>query len=247
MKRLLRTSQSGFTILELMVATVVLSVVLLISTMAIMGVNRLYYKGQNAIHTNDTARNILQDVSKQIEFGAQTPNLAASPAISPCPAAPNPALSLWCSSTAQGKVYAYCIDTTRYSFALNTQYIDGTNHVLWEDTIAPSDVTNCRPLNVFSLSAGVPQTTSGAVAGTNGKELLLPNMRLTGFEIQQNTATGAYNVTVDVVYGSDDLLTAIPPADANHPTIDLRECKSTIGDQFCAVSELQTSAMRRLE
>lgn len=253
-----------------MVATVVLSVVLLIATMTILGVGKLYYKGQNATHTNDTARNILEDVSQHVEFSALSPNLVASPPItSPvvCPLFPagSTATSLWCDSTGGIKVYAYCIDTTRYSFVIGRQFEDGANptpnHVLWEDTIPSASTADCLPLNVLSLDAnGIPKRFNGSQpAGTDGKELLLSGMRLTGFEITQNTSTGAYDITVDVAYGDDDLLSAEDmhrPSPDPHPTIQFTQytptvenvhCKSTVGDQFCATANLTTSVMRRLE
>ncbi|HVS58314.1 MAG TPA: prepilin-type N-terminal cleavage/methylation domain-containing protein [Candidatus Saccharimonadales bacterium] len=241
-------NQSGFTIVELMIATVVLSVALLIATMTIMGVGRLYYKGQNAARTNDTARNAIEEISRQIQFSPDSPNLYAAPKISGCPNAPGETTqSFWCYETGSGKVYGYCIGNTRYSFALGTQFIDGINHGLWEDTMAGADVTNCKPLDVLHVQGdGTPKTPTGAVGGTDGKELLLPHMRVMGLEITQNTTTGAYEVTLDVAYGDDDLLNA-PTVDTNHPALLPQTCKTTVGDQFCATANLTTSVTRRLE
>lgn len=264
-KKTATLSQNGFTILELMVATVVLSVVLLIATMTILGVGKLYYKGQNATHTNDTARNILEDVSQHIEFSALSPNLFASPAITGCPTyqlPSGPTVSFWCNSVGSVKVYAYCTDTTRYSFVVGEQFKDGTNHVLWEDTVPSADTANCLPLNVLSLDAnGIPKKFSNnQPTGSNGKELLLSGMRLTGFKITQNPSTGAYDITMGVAYGDDDLLTArVVPTPDPSPTIAKHSCsgvpgycegllcRSAIGDQYCATAELTTSVMRRLE
>lgn len=252
-------TQNGFTILELMVATVVLSVVLLIATMTILGVGKLYYKGQNATRTNDTARNIMADISQHIEFSSQPPLLVASPAIttpSACPIFPaGSSTSLWCTGSGTSQVYAYCIDTTRYSFVIGQQLKDSANHVLWEDTLSPAAATSCTPVNV---SVPTPSdTVGGGIAGT-GKELLLSGMRLTGFEVAKNLSTGAYDITVDVAYGDDDLLTAAatPPGTDAHPAIKFAQytptptnihCLSTVGDQFCATANLSTSVMRRLE
>lgn len=248
-------NQNGFTILELMIATVVLSVILLIATMTIMGMGKLYYKGLNATHANDTARNVIADISQHIEFSAQAPVLVRSPKDPSCPVFPvGSSTSLWCLQVGSSTVYAYCIDSTRYSFVVNTPYTDGINHVLWEDTMNPG-VTTCQPVDV--LTASTP--SDSATLSGSGKELLLPGMRLTGFEIAKNPSTYAYDITVDVAYGDNDLLT-LPPATAPspnaHPTVQFAtyapapvniHCKSIVGDQFCATADLSTSVMRRLE
>lgn len=59
----------GFTIIELLIATVAFSVILLIITGAIIQFSKIYYKGVVESKTQETARAIVADVSQAIQFG----------------------------------------------------------------------------------------------------------------------------------------------------------------------------------
>lgn len=112
MKRTLNRSvgQEGFTIVELMVATTVFSVVLLLCTYGLLAIGRSYYKGVTISRTQETARLIIDDVTEAIQFndGAVVVNVPAA---------------RW-----------YCIGSERYSFELNRVKTE-TNHVLVTDTV----------------------------------------------------------------------------------------------------------------
>lgn len=62
--------QSGFTIIELMIATAVFSVILLIVTVGIMYFTRSYYNGVYKSATQNVARDIVNAVSGAIRFGS---------------------------------------------------------------------------------------------------------------------------------------------------------------------------------
>lgn len=67
------TSQGGFTIVELMIATTVFSVILLIATIGMLTIGRSYYKGITSAAVQNTARAIADDVGQSIQFGGGTP------------------------------------------------------------------------------------------------------------------------------------------------------------------------------
>lgn len=58
----------GFTIIELLIATVVFSVVLLIVTTGIVQFGRIYYKGVIQSRTQERARAIIEDIAQNAEF-----------------------------------------------------------------------------------------------------------------------------------------------------------------------------------
>jgi prepilin-type N-terminal cleavage/methylation domain-containing protein len=103
----LQRKQQGFTIVELMIATAVFAVVLLLCTYGLLEIGRTYYKGVTSTRTQETARIIVDDVAEAIQFngGEVVANAAAG----------------W-----------HCVGTKRYSFALNRQLTD-TNHALVSD------------------------------------------------------------------------------------------------------------------
>ena len=63
---------AGFTIVELMIATLVFSVILVVVTYGVLRFTNAYYKGINSSTTQDTARNILDTVSQAIQFSGST-------------------------------------------------------------------------------------------------------------------------------------------------------------------------------
>ena len=63
-----KPKQQGFTIIELMIATSVFSVVLLLCTFGLMQIGKLYYKGISSTRTQKTTRSVLDMLSQDIEF-----------------------------------------------------------------------------------------------------------------------------------------------------------------------------------
>lgn len=57
---------AGFTIVELMIATVVFSVILILITTGIIQIGKAYYKGIIGSRTQETARKITDEVGRSI-------------------------------------------------------------------------------------------------------------------------------------------------------------------------------------
>src|SRR6478609_5585690 len=92
-----KSKQAGFTIIELLIATTVFSVVLLVFLTAFIRISQLFYKGVNMSHTQETARTVLQDISDDIQFYKTTIN-----------------------TTSLGQGY-FCVGAHRYAFNLHQQ------------------------------------------------------------------------------------------------------------------------------
>jgi prepilin-type N-terminal cleavage/methylation domain-containing protein len=73
----------GFTIIELLIATVVFSLVLLILTATIIQFNNIYYKGVVSTKTQETTRSIAENITRNIQFAG------GSSTVSQTPTAPN--------------------------------------------------------------------------------------------------------------------------------------------------------------
>lgn len=248
-----RDSAQGFTIIELMIALVVLSTILLIVTTAIMGMGNLYYKGQTVANTQNITSSAFKEIIANIEFSGNTPSLTN-------PNGQNNSSQcntdiMWCSIYSSGSqanvpVYAYCIGGIRYSFVINREMVSSsagslissvynqnpTYHALYEDQITGG--SGCTPLDLLQ-----PNPELGATEpGTNGRELLMPNMRLINFTITQDPNTQAYDVTLSVAYGGDDVLSLTGSA----PLGLQAKCLGTTGQQFCAVATLSSSINMRI-
>lgn len=71
-------SSHGFTIIELLIATTVFSVVLLVFLSAFLRISELFYKGVNMSNTQEDARIVMQDITDDIQFSQQTPFVTAN-------------------------------------------------------------------------------------------------------------------------------------------------------------------------
>lgn len=210
--------EDGFTIVELMIATAVFSLVLLLCSFAIVNVGRVYYKGTMLNRTQDTARKVLDDVTRAIQFGSSGSNFYRYGATGDISNA--------------NTIQAHCLGGVRYSYSVLRPLGSGPNawpHVLWKDRIPQGG--DCTPLDISQDSPG----------GEGGVEMLGENMRISSFEIVPNGE--AWDVSIRVAYGDDE--NAFEPVSEGVERFSI--CKGAIsGGQFCAVSQLKTTVMKRL-
>ncbi len=145
----LKFSEKGFTIIELLISTVVFSMVLLLCATAIIQVGRIYYKGVTTNKIQEIARVVTDDISQSIQFGSSAD-----------------ADSFYTEGqNADGTKVWKCIGQTRYIY--NPKVMLGeSKHVLWKDR--PSSCTE----NIGSINLNSDEPTSG------GKELLGQGMRV---------------------------------------------------------------------
>src|SRR6476646_3013103 len=68
-------NQKGFTIVALLVATAVFSLVLVVFLTAFLRIGQLFYKGVTMANTQEAARNVVQDISDDLQFYQQSPTV----------------------------------------------------------------------------------------------------------------------------------------------------------------------------
>ncbi len=243
--------QGGFTIIELMIALSVLSVLLVMTTVTLIQIGKLYSKGVNSAAVQNAARNIVGDISGTLQFGGGAPAActiylppAQTSSGTTVDGAPTCAADHITKAAPWGgtlDIYSYCIDTTRYSYVIDkqisTQPVDGqTYYALWKDTM--NNNGSCYALNLTAKSAAGPSDPS-TVPGS-GQELVPDNMTLTNFSIQESPAgSGLYEMIIGLAYGDHDLLNIDPAGNVS--------CTGGIGHEYCGVSQLQTILARRLK
>lgn len=220
--RQLSSHQKGFTIIELLIATTVFSVMLLVATTGLVQIGRVYYKGITTSKTQEITRGIVNEIASSIQVGGKgDTDIAAGPAL------------------ATGE-QAFCVGDVRYSYALDRQVKADNNlpdqgkHGIWLDIKKRSD-----PCTALSLTPAIPgdaSTDPDPEALSKRRELLGANMRVTQFTIAQPNPTNPnyVNVSVGVVYGDRDLSPG-------------GQCVGGLsGGQFCATSALSTFVKKRL-
>ncbi len=213
--------QEGFTILELMIATVIFSLVLMMTLAGIIQITKMYFQGTTQIKTQEVARSIVDEISESIRFSKELVTLP-TPIVGPKIEYDDGA------GTVNLDTGYICVGTRRYTYAIDRQLKESPKatptkekrHVLWVDR----PTGGCNDVEDLTLDL------------TDGKELLSENMRLTRFSVVDNGSS--YTIDVSVVYGDDDLL---------EYTDDPVTCKSAFtGSEFCGVSNLSVTVVRRL-
>lgn len=207
--------ESGFTLIELLLATTVFSVVLLLLTQGLIQITRIYLKGDTIIKTQDAAQVSLSAISSAIQFSGGTITPTGSPALQ------TPAV--------------FCINNDRFTYQLDAQLTEGPlvgdkrSHVLVVD----------QPPGGCNASTPPQALNSGAALTTTSRELLGTNMRLNKLTVTPlDTARSIWQVSIGVIYGDVDLLTAAHSG-----------CSASLrdGGQFCSSSQLTTIVQKRVQ
>lgn len=102
-------SMQGFTIVELMMSTLVFSVILLMVTIGVLQVNRVYYKGVTEANTQNSARAIMDTISQAIQFNGGT--------VGPLPTIASPTA---------GTTYYVCVNNQQFIYKQGYQLVSGT-------------------------------------------------------------------------------------------------------------------------
>ncbi|HVV66696.1 MAG TPA: prepilin-type N-terminal cleavage/methylation domain-containing protein [Candidatus Saccharimonadales bacterium] len=125
--------QDGFTIIELMIATSVLSLMLVMVTVMMINIGNLYYKGISQARIQDNVRSLTDEIASHLELGDNFFHVTS------------------------GSEQAYCIGSVRYTYILGAQI--GTQagqspHVLWRD--ANPTPGSCPSAGLPNLGAATP-------------------------------------------------------------------------------------------
>lgn len=228
----LSDSQAGFTIVELMIATLVFSVILLVITVGVMAFTNSYYKGVNSSATQNAAQSAVDDISQAIQFGGSG--------------------TVGVSAPAAGSDGVFCAGTRLFLFSSGVQYMGAT----------PTDGNWGLYMINNPNTASCTRTGLTAAQLAGGSELLSPRMRVADFSLGQLGASPTtWQVTLRVAYGDADLLCSVArngnaggcsgsgstnlAASANFADNQM-QCRSQIGSQFCSVAVLTAVAQQRL-
>lgn len=228
-QRQLRT-QKGFTIVELMVATVVFSVILLVITSGVLHFSNAYYKGINSSTTQDKARSIVDTVSQAIQFSGTT-----------------------IAGTDDTAGSYFCAGNQVYVFKPGAQYLGGastaTNPGLYVTSQSGGcglpgayDAPNSRQLlsphlRIVSMSV----TNVGWSSGSPRYKVSL----LLAYSSGGNPALDGNDLLCAPIGTPGSCSSSTPLPNASLNTNDVT-CKSQTGSQFCAVSALSTTVQQRL-
>lgn len=226
-------AQSGFTIIELMISTVVFSLVLMSASVAIIQIGKKFSRGVTYTRTQEVARSTVEEISQSIQFtneSIKVPNYpvdadTVGPEIEP----------------GSEDTFFFCVGPRRFTFAVDRKKSDTTDvdnkekaHVFWVDLPA-SGCANAVSTGPASLDETNP---SGDAAVNKGYELLDDNMRITRLSVSPYS-NGSWRISLSIAKGDDDLLFVRDGRTT---------CEGSIyGAEHCAVSEISVTVNKRVQ
>ncbi len=229
----MKTPQDGFTIIELMIATAVFSIMLVLTTTTIIGISQTYIKGSVEGQTQQTSRAVLSDISQAIEF--------------------NDSSDITATTHYSGDVYYFCTGSDVYVYQLDkylSPTLTGSEYSTWALVRFP--YSSCTvPLN--------SQNQPDPLGQTGAEELLTTNERLGELYISSPTINDetVYTINLEVGYGENVLLNdttntnggynvnaspVAPPVSAQYKY----SCQGGPDSSFCATSTLTTTVIPRI-
>ena len=220
--------ENGFTIIELLIATMIFSLVLLVMTIAITDISKTYYRGVTEADTYNTTRNIINNISQaiQVNGGSIVNPITPSNGVVGAPCGGGGAISC-----------GFCVGSEEFSYLVGYELEPGiaaTDTSLFKSphSFVTNTVAGCNSTTLAQNLASTGSLASGS------RELLSPNMRLAQLSLSP-VGTNSYNVGVRILFGDLDLLTASTGSSAS--------CNGQAGSQFCAVSQLSTVVQKRVQ
>jgi prepilin-type N-terminal cleavage/methylation domain-containing protein len=223
MKTMNKHNQKGFTLVELMIATSVFSIVLLIATTSIVRIGRLYYKGITQSRTQEVARSISEDISKSIQLSAG--NVIDGNTL-----------------PVGSKFNGYCIGDLIYAYNPNTPVSSAPGkYGVKTKQISVADPCNSTTAN--SAISGGKELLGSNMRVLNFEVLTKPRNQ---YDVNVRIAYASEEDNALLSHYKDD---GSPNNPATVDTTDAKQanCKTGIpGSSFCAVSVLDTTVKKRL-
>lgn len=224
----------GFTIVELMIATVIFSLVMVICLTGMVQVSRAYYKGITHSRTQEAARNLMDEITQTIQLSGSSISRQAS---------------IFTDSGQEGinnledGIGVFCAGNKMYTYVIDRQVRPVNNENLKQirNAIISEDQTCAEELE--------PAVLTDTVTGGR-RSLLSENMRLTKLVIQPvevdegitvKSGSQLWEVQLSLAYGDQDLI-SYTDDQGNNRVI----CRPGTGNEFCSIVELSTIVGRRI-
>lgn len=222
------SDQSGFTIIELMIASLIFAVILVVITSGIISFTARYYKGIHSSETQTVARNLMDIIAQQLEYG-------------------NGGTSNTLVQGATGTDRFMCIGTTQINYQLGAELGQpGNTYGVIVSTKQPT-----------AVCGATPGTSAREMLGTNMRLTNLAVSQTPGgvsslFTISAGVAYGDTDLLCDsslptnVAGGCDPTRAALNYDDSQWAAQgQFINCRPGGASQFCAFSHLSTEVAAR--
>lgn len=216
--------QSGFTLIELMLATIIFSVVLLIILTSFLQIGKMFYKGISFAATQESARSLIEGLSEDVRF-AQRAVMCGTPA---APA--------HCPVTSVPNTFYFCVGLHRYTYVLG-------------DKLDASEVNNpLKGIQKTTIQGDCADPTVPGGAGTAPEQMLGTDMQVNKFEFSCSSE-GRCPMNIRLVfYGADPEVFAsdlTPPPASPFQASDAYCTGPLLSSQFCGTMQINTLVLVR--
>jgi prepilin-type N-terminal cleavage/methylation domain-containing protein len=235
----IQADKTGFTIVELMVATSVFALVLLVALTGFLQIGRVFYKGVSDTQTQDVLRQVVNDISDNIMASSQGVSLGntTTPAYNYLCAGPYRYTSAKYDSggSNNGQPVRYNSDSnpifdptkSTVNMGLIKDWVGTGNCPVPCIASSTNADVRCPPSNFLALDPTSPYT-----------ELLGNGMRVGSISLKPSVDSSGknlpiYNLAVTIIYGDDSVLdfTTTPAS-----------CVGGLSNhEFCSVNQSNTS------
>lgn len=216
-----KLNSKGFTIIELLIASVAFSFIIILITVLVIQVSKVYYKGIIISNTQNAARNIVLDVEKSIQFSSHLNSNFSS--------------FSYRLGNSSSWINWYCVGDQLFAYQTLNEF--STSQTLLDSN------GNYNIGFVYNLTSTCPSNLNGLDQYINGsnnidhnnsfQELLGNGMSVRYFKIipplnNQNI----WQIIISVGYGNVNLSIKNPQNPSQY------NCITQIGDQYCATTNL---------
>jgi len=235
----IQVNRYGFTIVELLIATSVFAMVLLVALTGFLQIGRLFYKGVSDTQTQDVSRQVVNDI---------TNNIMATSLGNSIPSVSGPAYSYFCAGPYRYTYAKYDSGGSnagrpvQFNSDLNVNYDPTSSSVnmgLLKDWVGTGNCPAPCVSAAVGSDASCPASNFKALTPLSPPTELLGNgMRVGGVNLTpavDNTGKSLpiYNLAVTIIYGDDSVLdfTTTPTS-----------CLGGLSNhEFCSVNQTNTS------
>lgn len=221
---------AGFTVVELMIATSVFSVILLLSLAGFLQIGQLFYKGVNITQTSNALNQVVTSLKNDIMFDPDSSAIAIL----------DSDVTLSDSTVIQRRYF--CVGTNRYAYILGRQ-IDREAQADEMQNFAVSGWYRFALLKDRYGGTGCPDPFNSAApfVAADTTELLGGRMRLSDLQITQlpSPKDKLYTVSIRIAYGDNEVLQN--PSSTN-PICIAQPAYS----KYCFVSDLVSTVRKGL-
>jgi prepilin-type N-terminal cleavage/methylation domain-containing protein len=216
-----KQKQAGFTIIELLIATLIFSTILILATSAIIEITQTYIRGYIESNTQNVNRTLVDQIDKSIQFSSGNITISGT-------------------TCASGSTCWFCVNGNLYVYKYGLELTSASGDIFMEEPNA-QDCNDPAASPTGELNLGNPP--SGSIELLTTHMTLVPpagNASLLTQVPIDNSNQELYSVNINILYGD--------PGSYGQTASQAYYCEPiSSGGTFCAISGSSSNVEQRTE